>query len=150
MTAGLFESIRVAIRAKAAADVTDARGATLGRARRAVGGLPRVFVGIPTFALAQDGRPQSHIEDYVLTFPGSIEVAAPAGEQRADTEALELLRLLIVGWRAGIQLGLGDSGVVGSWVSSASPAYDENDLLTGYEVTWTVRLMETLATGRTV
>lgn len=143
----LFETIRAAIKTKADTDVAALRTASLGR-RRPLGGLPQVFVHIPTFGM--DSRPQGHLEMYTLTFPGFLEVAAPKGEQRADTEAADILHALIVSWRSGIQLGLGSSGVVGSWISNAAPVYDENDQLLGYDLTWTVPMHETLATGRTV
>ena len=142
----LLESIRSAITTKANTDLTGARGATLGR-RRPIKGLPRVWVYIPTFAM--DNRPQGYTEQYTLDFPGFLEVAVPAGENRADVEAADLLYALIVSWRSGIQLGLGSSGVVGSWLASATPAYEDETLL-GYDLTWRVQMLETLSSARTV
>lgn len=142
----LLETIRTAIKTKADTDVAALRGASMGR-RRPLGGLPRLFVGIPTFTM--DSRPGGMVERYTLTFPGTLDVAVPGGEPRADTEAADLLYGLIVSWRSGIQLGLGSSGVLGSWLSSATPSY-EDDLLLGYDVAWTVDMLETLATARSV
>ena len=143
----LLEDIRTAIKTKADTDVAALRRASLGR-RRATGGLPQLFVAIPTFTM--DSRPGGNVDRYDLTFPGYLEVGKPAGEKRADTEAADLLYALIVSWRSGIQLGLGASGVVGSWISSASPDYSDDGMLVGYDLTWNVQMLETLSTGRTV
>lgn len=144
----LLETIRTAIVTKADADLATIRQAAKGRPRRAIGGLPAVFVFIPRFTMEQ--RPGAVTERYQLVFPGHLSVPAPDGERRADTEAADLLYGVIVAWRSGIQLGLGGSGVAGSWLSDATPSYDDSDLLDGYDLTWTVDMLETLATPRTV
>lgn len=150
----LFETIREAIRAKADTDVTALRKAVLGRNRnRSTGGLPKVTVGIPSFALDGEGQPGAHLERYTLTYPGEIVVSAAPGEQRADEQASDLARLLLVAWRSGTQLGLETSGVVRSWITGMEPRYEQSDegpdVLMGYSVTWTVQMHETLAVGRT-
>lgn len=147
----LLETIRSAIRTKGETDIAALRGATLGR-RKPLGGLPRLWVHIPTFTM--DGQPGAVTERYTLTYPGFLEVAVPNSESRADTEAADLLYAVIVSWRSGIQLGLGSSGVVGSFLSSATPAYETNDagvsFLVGYDLVWTVPMLETLQTPRSV
>ena len=142
----LLETIRTAIKTKADADVAALRTASLGR-RRPLGGLPQVFVGIPTFEMTD--RPGGSQEVYTLTFPTRLEVSVPAGEQRADTSAADILYALVVAWRSGIMLGLSASGVVQSWISGAVPEYDENDQLLGYDLTVSVFVRETLSTART-
>lgn len=143
---GLWEDIRGAIRTKAQADMDSGRQATLGRRARALRGLPQVFVGIPT--LGDVERPQAYTERYTLTFPGSIDVGTPAGEQRADAALADLARELQVAWRSGTKLGLA-SQVEDSWIASMSPEY-EDDLLVGYQVVWIVRVLETLSSARSV
>lgn len=144
----LLQTIRVAIATKADTDVAALRRAAAARTRRTIGGLPQVTVDPPRFTM--DSKPGGATERYTLTFPGFLAVGASGGDQRADEDATDLLYALIVAWRSGIQLGLGDSGVVSSWLSDATPSYDENDLLDGYDLTWTVDMLETLATPRTV
>ena len=147
--AELWESIRTAIKTKADTDVAALRMAQLGR-RRPLGGLPQVFVHIPRVTLAESGRPQGHVERYTLTFPGTLDVSGAPGEQRADSSVLDLARQLFVAWRSGIALGLGASGVVGSWLSDMSPDHGDSDQLLGYDLTWIVDVHEILATGRTL
>lgn len=144
----LLAQVRAAIVTKANTDIAALRRASGGRPRRALGGLPQVFVHLPTFSM--ESRPGGATERYTLVYPGDLSIATPAGEQRADTKAEDLLYGLIVSWRSGIQLGLGSSGVQTSWLSNATPSYDESDLLDGYDLSWTVEVLETLNPTRTV
>lgn len=148
---GLWEDIRAALATKANTDVAALRQGTLGRPT-GLGGRPAVFVGIPSGAFSE--TPGANVDPYILTYPGELVVDVPAGEQRADASASDLVRLLFTSWRTGIQLGLGSSGVVGSWLSSWAPAYETPagggpDLVTGYDLVWSVRLLETFNPGRT-
>lgn len=144
----LWEQIRQAAVTKAETDVAALRISAMGRRQSRPVVPPAVFFGIPSGSM--DSRPGGATERYTLTFPGSLAIAAPGGEQRADTEAADLMYELLVAWRSGIQLGLGSSGVVGSWVSSWTPTYDDNDYLDGYDFTLTVEVLETLNPTRTV
>ena len=144
----LWEQIRQAAVTKAETDVAALRIAAMGRRERRPIVPPAVFIGIPRGTM--ESRPGGATERYTLTYPCSLAIAAPGGEPRADTEAADLMYELLVSWRSGIQLGLGSSGVVGSWVSDWTPSYDANDLLDGYDWTLSVEVLETLNPTRSV
>lgn len=141
----LWEDIRTAIATKAATDVAALRQATKGRPERR-GGTPNVIVGLPRYTL--DGRSGANVEDYTLVYPCEVRVNRPAGEQRAQAESIDLMRLLQVAWRSGVKLGLADT-VWDSAITSAEPFIDEDPDLIGWQFSVTVRCMETFNPGRT-
>lgn len=142
--ADLYQTIRAAIATKAAADIATLRRATATRTRIR-GPLPGLKVFLPSFVM--DGQPNAWIEQFTLTYPGEVIVAAPAGTDRAELEVITLARGLQVAWWSDTQLGLADV-VQHSWISTMQPAVDEYDRLVGFAPTWQVRCYETLSSAR--
>jgi hypothetical protein len=142
--AELWETLRQAVATKIDTDVAAIRRATAGRPERR-GGTPSAIVGAPRYTL--DAQPNAHVDEYTLVFPCEVRVNRPAGVQRSEAAAADLMRLLQVAWRSGVKLGQG-TYVVGSAITGAEPDLDEDPDLVGWQFDVTVTVHETFNPGR--
>jgi hypothetical protein len=141
--AELWETLRQAVATKIDTDVAAIRRATLGRPERR-GATPNAIVGPPRYTL--DAQPNANVDEYTLVYPCELRVNRPAGAQRAEASAADLMRLLQVAWRSGVKLG--DAYVVGSAITAAEPELDEDQDLVGWQFDVTVEVHETFNPGR--